>query len=194
MPSPFVVGHGFFHFKERGADMIVDVSELLELPEFIGIFEKTLNRKLKAVESLIRSYTNNNFQNRMVRFEAPSSASSLLGCSPYLMVGDTIQITESINNGLYMVKEINQNIVTVDEGLFEADYNLITKVEYPDAVVEGVINLMIWEVQNRSKVGIKSETLSRHSVTYYDQDANNQLMGYPVTLLGFLKPYIKARF
>jgi hypothetical protein len=53
---------------------------------------------------------------------------------------------------------------------------------------------MIWEVQNRSKVGIQSETLSRHSVTYFAQDASNQLMGYPVTLLGFLKPYIKARF
>lgn len=65
---------------------------------------------------------------------------------------------------------------------------------YPDAIVEGVINLMVWEFQNRSKVGIQSETLSRHSVTYFAQDANNQVMGYPTTLLGFLKPYIKARF
>ena len=70
----------------------------------------------------------------------------------------------------------------------------MTKVEYPDDVQQGVIELMIWEVKNRQKVGIKSETLSRHSVSYYDQDANNQVMGYPVSLLGFLKPYIKARF
>ena len=48
--------------------------------------------------------------------------------------------------------------------------------------------------KNRPKTGIKSETLSRHSVTYFDQDANNQVMGYPVTLLGFLKPYIKVDF
>ena len=46
----------------------------------------------------------------------------------------------------------------------------------------------------RDKVGIKSETLSRHSVTYYDQDAGNQVMGYPASLMGFLSPYIKARF
>lgn len=32
------------------------------------------------------------------------------------------------------------------------------------------------------------------SVTYVDYDANNQVMGYPVSLLGFLKPYMKARF
>ena len=31
-------------------------------------------------------------------------------------------------------------------------------------------------------------------VTYYDQDASNTVMGYPVSLLGFLKPYRKARF
>jgi hypothetical protein len=84
--------------------------------------------------------------------------------------------------------------MTLDSALIDAEYNLVTKIEYPDAIVEGVVNLMIWEVQNRSKVGIQSETLSRHSVTYFAQDASNQLMGYPVTLLGFLKPYIKARF
>lgn len=174
--------------------MIVDVSELRGMSEFVGIAEKTLTRKLNAIESLIRSYTNNNFQNRMVRFEAPSSTSSLLGFNEYLKIGDTVQISESINNGLYTVKEINQNAVTVHENLVEADYNLVTKIEYPEAIADGVINLMLWEVQNRSKVGIHSETLSRHQVTYVAQDAENQLMGYPVTLLGFLKPYIKGRF
>ena len=72
--------------------------------------------------------------------------------------------------------------------------NTATKVIYPADVKKGVIDLMIWEKNNRQKVGIKSETLSRHSVTYYDQDSNNQVMGYPVSLLGFLKPYMKPRF
>jgi hypothetical protein len=70
----------------------------------------------------------------------------------------------------------------------------MTKVEYPASIVDGVINLLQWDVQNRQKVGIQSETLSRHSVTYFAQDEGNQLMGYPSTLLGFLKPYCKARF
>jgi hypothetical protein len=58
----------------------------------------------------------------------------------------------------------------------------------------GIINLMKWEKNNRDKVGVKSETISRHSVTYFDQDASNQVMGYPVSLLGFLELYKKARF
>ena len=53
---------------------------------------------------------------------------------------------------------------------------------------------MLWEIENRSKVGIKSETLSRHSVTYFDLDKTNQVMGYPVSLLGFLEKYKKVRF
>ena len=54
-----------------------------------------------------------------------------------------------------------------------------------------MLELLKWDIKNRPKTGVKSETLSRYSATYFDQDANNQVMGYPVALLGFLKPYIK---
>ena len=119
-----------------------------------------------------------------------------MGSYKLLKVGDTVQITESINDGLYVVTAIDRvnETITLDSDLIETEHNLMTKVEYPAAVVQGVINLMLWDVQNRSKVGIQSETLSRHSVTYFAQDGTNQLMGYPATLFGFLKPYIKARF
>ena len=46
----------------------------------------------------------------------------------------------------------------------------------------------------RSKTGIKSETLSRHSVTYYDMDHENSLDGYPASLVGFLEPYKQMRW
>jgi hypothetical protein len=176
--------------------MIISVDELMQMPEFSGMSESVLKRKLNGIEDLVRAYTNNNFQNRMKRFFAPSSDSVLVDWCKLIKVGDTVQISESINEGLYVVKAIDRvnKTMTLDSALIDAEYNLVTKIEYPDAIVEGVVNLMIWEVQNRSKVGIQSETLSRHSVTYFAQDASNQLMGYPVTLLGFLKPYIKARF
>lgn len=175
--------------------MIISVDELLEISEFDGKSEKVLQKKLNAVEQLIRSYTNNNFQNRYVRFQARSLGDKVFGTSPFLKTGDTIQISQSkVNDGLYVITEISDAHISLDTELFEVPLNLITKVEYPDDVKNGVLELMIWEAKNRQKVGIKSETLSRHSVTYYDQDASNQVMGYPVTLLGFLKPYMKARF
>lgn len=175
--------------------MIVSVDEVMDLQELQGLSETQVKQMLDALEILIRKYTNNNFQNRSVRFRASSVDTVLNGVSPFLLVGDTIQISESrVNDGLYVVTDVGENSVTVDKSLWTVDHNLVTKVEYPADVKFGVINLLKWEASNRDKVGIKSETISRHSVTYYDQDANNQVMGYPVSLLGFLEHYKKARF
>ena len=66
--------------------------------------------------------------------------------------------------------------------------------EYPADVKMGVINMLKWDLENRNKIGIQSETISRHSVTYFNMDGDNSVMGYPKSLLGFLKPYHRARF
>lgn len=175
--------------------MILKSDELISMPEFRGTSPETLIRKLDAVEALVRSYTHNNFQNRSVRFEAASDRNILHGTSPFLVVGDTIQISQSqVNDGLYNILELREDAIMINKALFPVAGNLVTKVEYPQDIQDGVINLLLWEKDNRQKVGVKSETLSRHSVTYYDLDTNNQIMGYPVSLLGFLKPYMKARF
>lgn len=65
---------------------------------------------------------------------------------------------------------------------------------YPADVKMGAINVLKWELSGmREKVGISSETLSRHSVTYADS-SNSDSIGYPSSVIGFLKPYMRARF
>ena len=175
--------------------MIISAEELMNLDEFKDEDLEILQKKLDGIEILIRKYTNNNFQNRNIRFSASSDGFILDGSSTSLKVGDTIQISQSgVNDGLYLVEGVGENQITVNKELFAVDQNLVTKVEYPIDVVMGVINLMKWEVTNRDKIGIKSESLSRHSVTYFDLDANNQHLGYPVAMLGFLDLYKKVRF
>lgn len=162
------------------------------LPEEVS--EEVLQEKLRALEELIRAYTNNRFQERRVRAVVPSSGETLSWDTPYLKAGDTVEIGESLNEGLYTVQEVKDGLVYLDRELYPLEHNLATKIVYPADVQEGILNLLKWEYTMRNKVGIKSETLSRHSVTYYDQDAGNQVMGYPASLMGFLSPYIKARF
>lgn len=175
--------------------MVINIEKLLSMPEFKGMDKDALSAKLKAVENLIRSYTNNNFQNRTMRIEAPVINGMIQGRCPYFRVGDTVQISQSkVNDGLFEIIEITDTAIKVDGEIYDFPTNIVTKVIYPPDVQKGVVDLMIWEKNNREKVGIKTETLSRHSVTYYDQDSNNQVMGYPVSLLGFLKPYVKPRF
>jgi len=66
--------------------------------------------------------------------------------------------------------------------------------EYPADIKMGVVKLVEWSLGTGKKTGIASETISRHAVTYVDQTASNTLMGYPASLLGFLEPYMRARF
>lgn len=164
--------------------------------EFRNQDEKILDSKLNALELMIRKYTNNNFQNRNVRFSAESLGDRLLKVHPFLRVGDTVQITESkVNDGLFVITEITDDFIRLDKKLlFNIPFNLVTKVEYPDDIKEGIINLLRYELTMRDKTGIKSESISRHSVTYYDMNSENQVMGYPVSLFAFLTPYKKARF
>ena len=92
--------------------MIIAVDEVMELPEFVGQNEKVIAAKLNAVELAIRSYTNNNFQNRYVRFHAESLENRLLGTSDFLRVGDTVQISQSqVNDGLYVITEIGNDFI-----------------------------------------------------------------------------------
>ena len=72
--------------------------------------------------------------------------------------------------------------------------HLTDQGEYPMDVKMGVVNLLKWDLNMRDKVGVASESISRHSVTYVDQTGMNTVMGFPVSLMGFLKPYKKARF
>lgn len=157
--------------------------------------DSALEAKLQALESLIRKYTNNNFQVRSIRSQSEILNNNILNPPDYLSAGDTVQISESLlNNGVYTVLSVDESGMTVDGDLIDCRKNLITKVEYPPDVVMGAVNMLKWDLQNRDKTGIQSETISRHSVTYFNMDGDNSVMGYPKSLLGFLKPYIKARF
>lgn len=68
------------------------------------------------------------------------------------------------------------------------------EVEYPADVKLGVLNMLLWDSESRDKVGIASETISRHSVSYTGLTEAESKSGYPAYLLTFLDPYRRARF
>lgn len=174
--------------------MILSVNELRSYIDCRDKTDEQLKLRLSAIEKAVRKETNNNFQNRKMRFNAPTDDKVIQSVNPYFAIGDTIQITQSINEGLYVITAIENGTITLDKTIYPAESNLITKVEYDDDIKQGVVDLMRWEMSMRDKAGIASETISRHSVTYFSQDGENTLAGYPKALLGFLEPYYKARF
>ena len=175
--------------------MIISVERIKQLVTLDGWTDEKIKMKLDAIEQTIRAYTNNNFQIRGFRVQADIAEGVFYSDSlPPFIVGDTVQVSESQkNNGLFTITEVYDASFAVSEDTHDESDVLVTKVEYPADVLACAVNLMEWEVTMRGKVGIQSETLSRHSVTYADASGANQVMGYPASLLGCLKAYRKAR-
>lgn len=176
--------------------MIISVDEAKSLANVAGWNDSKIMMRLKAIEQTIRAYTNNNFQARGYRVRADIRGGIFYPALPVVFApGDTIQVSEAVySGGLYTVSSVKPgDSLQVNEDAADECGVLLTKVVYPADVVACAVNLLEWEVNNRAKVGIQSETLSRHSVSYFNMDSANQVMGYPAALLGALKPYRKAR-
>lgn len=176
--------------------MIISVEELTAQVDCGDMSDVAIQRRLASIEAVIRKYTNNNFQNKFARIEGKSDNGRIYGTSPYIKVGDTVQITQSkVNDGLYVVESVNDGYITVDKNVYDVSFNRMTKIEYPHDIVDCAIKLFEWQSEYGSKIGIKSEseTLSRHSTSVTYEDSSSLYMGYPTGLLSGLALYKKSR-
>lgn len=163
--------------------------------KFVDIDDDVITRKLSVIENTIRKHTNNNFQNRLIRFNASVEGGVIKGTSPYLKSLDTIEISDGVNKGLYTVISLDNGVKTI-EPLYDYPNQLITKIEYPIDVIEGAIDLLDWELLKEGKelTGVASESISRHNVSYVQRTNDNTVNGYPIELFNFCNNYKKARF
>ena len=171
--------------------MIITIEELKKVSELSNIPDEQLTVMCEGIEDFIRQYTNNNFIVKNVTFNTPSLNGKLDTVSPLFKVGDTVLISNSkYNNGVYVLTAVDG---TLDKDLFDDENNKVTLIKYPPAIKLGVVKLLQYNAKMDSKVGISSESLSRHSVSYA-QPTSDSIGGYPASMMSFLKPYMKARF
>lgn len=155
----------------------------------------------QGLEVMVRRLTNNNFQLPKFRLEGLRLDSSAIyaqkGRFDIFKVGDTVEINGTdYNDGLYQVREVESGHLLLDGEFIPeaAGRAILTKVVYPADVVEGVKKLLAYDVKMADKIGVKSESVARWSVTYYDVTAAESREGYPAVLLGFLDKYRKVRW
>lgn len=157
--------------------------------------------ELNGLEEAIRAYTSNNFQVRNVRLEDVVFTSSLI-TSPDSTLGfkegNTIQVSnDKYNNGLYVIKAVEDNRLTFETDSFiphKATDTLVTLVKYSADILFGVQKLLKYSAKMDDKIGVKSESISRMSKTYYDVNATENIEGYPAALMTFLNKYKKLRW
>ncbi|HEL2322922.1 TPA: hypothetical protein TZN99_000207 [Streptococcus suis] len=175
--------------------MIIDLDDALELDP--SITQETCD----GLETMVRKLTNNNFQLIKFRIRGLKLSGSTIqagsGRVDIFRPGDTIEINgTNYNDGLYVVESVSDGVIAI-HGDFIAETHpgaIATKVSYPADVLTGVKKLIAYDAKMRDKAGIKSETVARWSVTYYDVTAAESSEGYPVSLLGFLDKYRKLRW
>lgn len=186
--------------------MLMSVEEY-KLFHNTDIEDKVLAAKLSALELSIRKNTNNNFQNRGFRasYDIRGKTFNSESLTPF-EVGDTVMITESRlqEDRLCTVESVDELSFTVKEKVYDENNVLVTKVEYPEDVILGAVDIMKWKLNNEaansgdtSKKEIQSETLSRYSVTYAQDTTEKDIdpdFGVPRKYTAFLKEYEKARF
>lgn len=157
--------------------------------------DQVLEARLQALESFIRGYTHNHFTVRHTgRLADIVGGTFMLDEAADFEPGDTVQVSGDRNHGLYTVATASEGAITVREKVCDDMDAYVVRVEYPMDVKLGAVALLKWDLTGRDKAGVQSETISRHSVTYADQTAENTAAGYPAALMGFLQPYMCARF
>lgn len=174
---------------------------IISLEDALKIDKNATQEYCDGLETMVRVSTNNNFQN--IRFRCSGLVLSdneirvSKGRLDIFKVGDTVEINDSnYNDGLYTVSEVTDDVLKIN-GQFITEVStqaILTKISYPADVLAGVKKLIQYDSKMSGKIGVKSESISRHSVTYYDVTAAESQEGYPTTLLGFLKKYKKLRW
>ena len=175
---------------------------IISLEEAQKIYPDVAQEDLDGIETAIRQITNNPFQNRKARFhELRFETDKSLTVNQNVEgigKGDTIQISGSRwNDGLYVVSEIEGNTLTFAEARFftSCDHQaFITKIEYPTDIIAGVKKLLKYDFKMSDKIGLKSETVSRMSKTYYDQNSTETISGYPAAMTSFVNKYRLLRW
>ncbi|MCM8710536.1 hypothetical protein M2651_05785 [Clostridium sp. SYSU_GA19001] len=182
------------------------ITTLENAKKLLGINDNSkdyeLEEKLKSLEITIRNLTNNKFLDTRIRVKGNFlfQDKKIMGINfqDYGFRKDnTIEIVDSkLNDGIYVITAIDNSSIIVDKILeYETGIKtMITKVVYPYDIVQGVIKLIQYDFKMSNKIGIKQETISRYSVTYYDLNSTESIEGYPVTLMKFLNKYKKLRW
>lgn len=178
--------------------MLITVTELKEIytdKEFSKFNDKLLERKLASIESIIRRYTHNNFINRSKRVKGLCADGIVFCDTAYFKEGDTVFITNTIEDGIYTVKSVEDGKITLNQTIADDKKLMIAPVEYPIDVVDGAVELLDWNLNIKGglKKGIASESISRHSVSYVQYNASNMIEGYPSEMFGFLTKYVEWR-
>lgn len=173
---------------------------IISLEEAQKINPNISKDELLAYETHVRELTNNKFHHEHIKNHNLVFDTNTIICSTEFIgykVGDTIEVIGSkYNDGLYVVEEVTTYTLTVNTEMIQSIDNnaMMIKIDYPFDIRNGVKELITYKTKMASKIGIKSESVARMSVTYFDATAKENTEGVPSGLYSFLNKYKKIKW
>lgn len=187
---------------------VINIITLTEVKELLQITTTSTDSLIETLIPIVvvdaHEYTKNYFENYDVQVSSSTIAfgsdeiTADYDFDDYGFDDDQwIRVKGSYrNNGIYKISSVSSSTITIDtDDSIDSittedldDYVTITKIEYPKAL-KLIIAKMINHHLNDNKDDIKSESISRYSVTYQDS-----INGYPKSIISGLNRWRKVVF
>lgn len=169
---------------------VADLRKLIDTDED----DLKLMMRLNGVEQSIRAYTNNNFVKLNTVQKMHIENGILMTEKDIFKPNDTVEFFHTeYSDGLYLIEEkLETCVYRVTPECIDGD-GTVGLVKYPDDVLMGALSMIAYDIGNEGRENVASESISRHSVSYVTHGASNTIMGYPIKLTSFLKPYRKMK-
>lgn len=156
---------------------------------------------IKAMEMAIFAYTNNHFHvaNYRAKVHNISDKRLFVGLGHLFQPEDTVELVGvPIYEGFYHVMDKGDDWIEIDTELSFAMDDLsngyVFLTVFPADVKAGVKKVWQYQTKADKKIGIKSESISRMSITYDKAESGQTVNGIPAYLFDFLEPYHKMRW
>lgn len=154
---------------------------------------------IKAMENSIISHTNNHFHfpNYSPTIISIEGKRITFGGVNLFKMHDTIEIVGiQYYDGFHHVTSVGTNWIEIDVDfdipfVIEGAIGSLFLIKFPADVKAGVKKVWKHEQSTSEKVGVKSESISRWSVTYEKPTTGGSINGLPSYLFDFLQPYEK---
>lgn len=179
----------------------------LDLDKAIAVDPTFTQDDIDALEAMVRTITNNRFNIIATNQHGVTFGEDTIKIASVAnyRVKDTVEIfgTGGINDGVFDITAVDTttNTLTVRmptgyEAFITGTYPRAgsTLVRYPRDVAYNVLKLIGYEYAMADKKGLKSESIARLSVTYFDMTANESREGFPAAYIEWLDKYTVVKW
>lgn len=173
---------------------------MLKLLDAKKIDKSITQDDIDALEQKVRTLTNNKFHHKHIKNHNLSfldnqiiTADELIG----FKAGDRVEIVGTkFNDGLYNIISVSKNILIVDSELIDSTDKdaFVVKIDYPVDIANSLKEIIRYQAKMANKIGVKTEHVSRTSVTYYDVNSSDNVEGIPSSYWSFIRKYRKIRW